>query len=75
MIGFLVWDTGNVDHPMSFVYANDREDCKQALVKYLVNVHATNWFNPDNWVIEPVTREQDYVTKNVVICPNINKLH
>lgn len=75
MIGFLVWDTGNGDHPVAFVYARDREGCKRALEEYFISVRAARWYKPDNWIVEPVTREQDYVTDPMVICPNINKFH
>lgn len=78
MIGFLVWNTGSSTHPVAFVYATGREQCKRELQKYLATVispRVVRSFHPDNWIIEPVTRKQEYVTDSHVVCPDITKIN
>ena len=76
MIGFLVWDTGNATYPVVFCYAEGREECKREVATYIrENATRTGWHlmhQPDNWTVEPVTREQDYVTERHVIAPKTN---
>lgn len=74
MIGFMVWNTGSESHPFAFVYAADREQCKRRLAAYLRQSGVRKFNDPDNWIVEPVTRKQDYVIGSHVVCPNIDLL-
>lgn len=75
MIGFLIWNTGSAAYPVAFVYARDREEAKREVEKYFrenVLGFLKPWYNPDNWTVEPVTREQNYVENPHVIAPRVN---
>lgn len=77
MIGFLIWETGNATYPVVFVYAEGREQAKQEAAKYIRenaprSMGLYRMYQPDNWTVEPVTREHDYVTERHVIAPKIN---
>lgn len=81
MIGFLIWNTGNLTYPVVFIYAEGREQAKQETAKYirenalrtpLHSLGGSMYYNPDNWIVEPVTREQDYPSKCAIIAPKLN---
>lgn len=78
MIGFLIWNTGNATYPVLFVYAEGREQAKDEVAKYIREnaprplIGPIMYHQPDNWVVEPVTRKQDYPGDPVVIGPKVN---